>query len=101
MLTPGNKKLGERLIWGFGLPSGRPEVCVGLSAECRAHCDARHVERLRPGVRAGYEKNLRLSRLPDFGPRARSFILDHEIAVVASTSAATSTPPPTPGSGWG
>lgn len=22
MLTPGNKKLGQHLIWGFGLPSG-------------------------------------------------------------------------------
>jgi hypothetical protein len=82
MLTPGNQKLGERLIWGFGLPSGRPEVCVGLSAECRAHCYARHVERLRPGVLARYEKNHHLSRLPDFGPRARYFILHHELAVV-------------------
>ena len=38
MLTPGNKKLGRRLIWGFGLPSGRPDLCVGLSAQCLRHC---------------------------------------------------------------
>jgi hypothetical protein len=52
MLARGNQKLGERLIWGFGPPSGRPEVCLSLSAECRAPCCARQVERLRPGVRA-------------------------------------------------
>jgi hypothetical protein len=82
MLTPGNKKLGGRLIWGFGLPSGRPAVCVGLTDECRAHCYARRVEGLRPAVRARYEKNLRLSRLPDFAQRVRDFLLAHEVAVV-------------------
>jgi hypothetical protein len=82
MLTPGNKKLGERLIWGFGLPSGRPDVCAGMSAECREHCYARQVERLRPAALARYEKNLALSRLPDFERRIRYFLLGHEIAVV-------------------
>ena len=82
MLTPGNKKLGERLIWSFGLPSGRAEVCVGMTESCREHCYARQVERLRPGVRTRYEKNLRLSRLPDFAQRVRYFILNHDIAVV-------------------
>jgi hypothetical protein len=82
VLTPGNHKLGGRLIWGFGLPSGRPEVCVGLSAECRRHCYARRVEGLRPTVLACYENNLRLSRLPAFARRLRAFILAHDIAVV-------------------
>ncbi len=82
MLTPGNKKLGGALIWGFGLPSGRPDVCVGLSAPCQQHCYARHVERLRPGVLSRYERNLRLSRLRDFPRRVRYFILAHEVAVV-------------------
>jgi hypothetical protein len=82
MLTPGNKKLGGRLIWGFGLPSARRDVCVGLSAECREHCYARLVERLRPEVRARYEKNLRLSRLACFDRLAYYFLLAHEVAVV-------------------
>jgi hypothetical protein len=81
MLTPGNKKLGGSLVWGFGLPSGQPDVCVGLSAQCHEHCYARHVERLRPDVLARYEKNLRLSRLRDFPQRIRYFILAHEIKV--------------------
>ena len=82
MLTPGNRKLGGRLIWGFGLPSGRPDVCVGLSPECRAHCYARQLERFRPAVLARYQRNLRLSRRPDFAGLVRSFILGHDIAVV-------------------
>ena len=82
MLTPGNKKLGRRLIWGFGLPSGRPDLCVGLSAQCLRHCYARRVESLRPDVLARYEKNLRLTRLPDFARRVRWFVLAHNIAVV-------------------
>ena len=82
MLTPGNKKLGSRLVWGFGLPSGQPDVCVGLSAECQEHCYARQAERLRPAVRARYARNLQLSRLPDFAQRARYFLLAHEAAVV-------------------
>jgi hypothetical protein len=81
MLTPGNKKLGGALIWGFGLPSGRPDVCVGLSAPCQQHCYARRVEGLRPGVRSRYQKNLRLSLLRDFPQRVRYFILAHEVAV--------------------
>jgi Gene product 88 len=82
MLTPGNKTLGGRLIWGFGLPSGRPEICTGMSAECHEHCYSRQMERLRPAVLTRYEKNLRVSRLPDFVERVHYFILNHEIAVV-------------------
>lgn len=82
MLTPGNKKLGGPLIWSFSLPSARPDVCTGMSDECREHCYARSFERLRPAALARYERNLSLSRLPDFARRVRYFILAHEIAVV-------------------
>jgi hypothetical protein len=82
MLTPGNRKLGERLIWSFSLPSGHPDVCVGLTSQCQRHCYARRLERLRPDVRARYEANLILSRRGDFALRVRSFILAHEISVV-------------------
>jgi hypothetical protein len=82
MLTPGNRKLGERLIWCFSLPSAHPDVCVGLTSKCQQHCYARRVERLRPDVRARYEKNLLLSRQADFAQRVRYFILAHEVAVV-------------------
>jgi hypothetical protein len=82
VLTPGNRKLGDALIWGFGLPSGLPEVCVGMTDLCRRHCYARAVERLRPRARARYEENLRLSRLPDFEQRLRGFLRAHAVAVV-------------------
>jgi Gene product 88 len=82
MLTPGNKKLGDKLIWSFGLPSGRPDVCLGLSAACRAHCYARRVEAIRPSVRARYAENLRLSRLPDFEQRLYYDIVLNRVAVV-------------------
>ena len=40
MLTPGNRKLGERLVWGFGLPSGQQEICIGMTPTCQQHCYA-------------------------------------------------------------
>ena len=56
MLTPGNRKLGGRRIWGFGLPSGTPDVCPGMSAACRAHCYAATVERYRPAAATAYRR---------------------------------------------
>ncbi len=38
MLTPGNKKLGGHLIWGFGLPSGTLKLCPGMTATCKKVC---------------------------------------------------------------
>jgi hypothetical protein len=53
-----------------------------MSPACYDHCYARHLEYLRPAVRATYERNLRWSRLRDFECRVRYFILAHDIAVV-------------------
>ena len=47
MLTPGNKKLGTDLIWGFGLPSGRADVCVGMTPICRTSVLRRRTEQYR------------------------------------------------------
>lgn len=82
MLTPGNRKLGGQLIWGFGLPSGRAELCTGMTALCRQHCYARRLESYRPPVLARYEENYRLSQQPDFEQRLYHFLLAHEVHVV-------------------
>lgn len=82
MLTPGNRKLGGSLIWGFGLPSGIPEVCVGMTATCRSHCYARRFESYRSSAAMKYQKNLELTKLPDFAQRMRYFILNNEVRVV-------------------
>jgi hypothetical protein len=82
MLSPGNTKLGGRLIWGFGLPSGRPEVCTGLSSVCHERCYCRHLEALRPALRARYEANLRLSQQPLFEVLLAAFLIAHQVQVV-------------------
>ena len=82
MLTPGNRKLGGDLIWGFGLPSGMPEVCVGMTPTCQAHCYAIRYAQYRTSAQAKYQRNLELSRLPDFAQRMRYFILNQDIKVV-------------------
>lgn len=82
MLTPGNRKLGGRRIWGFGLPSGTPAVCPGLSAACQTHCYAAALEGYRPAAAAAYRRNLARSRRPDFVVRLRAFLVAHAVAVV-------------------
>ena len=82
MLTPGNRKLGGRRIWGFGLPSGTPDVCPGMSAVCQTHCYAVAVERYRPTAAAAYRRNLARSRRRDFVVRLRAFLIAHAVAVV-------------------
>ncbi len=82
MLTPGNRKLGDKFIWGFGLPSGRADLCTGMTALCRQHCYARRLERYRPHVRKHYERNYRLSQRPDFEHRLYHFLLAFDIRVV-------------------
>lgn len=83
LLSPGNLKLGRRgRIWGFGLPSARPDVCVGMSELCRQHCYARRIERFRRPVLAAYERNLRLSRTRHFVPAVVAFIQLNEIEIV-------------------
>ncbi len=82
MLTPGNHKLGHRLIWGFGLPSGTPDTCPGMTAACRSDCYAVAVERYRPAAAARYRANLILSRGRDFVRRVRAFLIAHGVRVV-------------------
>jgi hypothetical protein len=82
MLTAGNHKLGGRLIWGFGLPSARQEICTGMTSLCRRHCYERHLEPIRPDMLALYESNLCLSCSPDFGRRIAAFLVAHQVEVV-------------------
>lgn len=82
MLTPGNRKLGGNLIWGFGLPSGTKEVCVGMTPACRSHCYAVRFARYRTAAQALYQRNLELTRLSDFAMRMRYFILNNDVRVV-------------------
>lgn len=69
MLTPGNRKLGADLVWGFGLPSGDPAVCVGTTAVCRRHCYAVRTEQYRRHAAAESAANLTLAGRPDFARR--------------------------------
>jgi hypothetical protein len=82
MLTPGNKKLGGHLIWGFGLPSGTAAVCVGMTPTCRTHCYAVRTEAYRHKAAARYRRNLALSRRKDFARRVRAFLIAHYIHLV-------------------
>lgn len=82
MLTQGNHKLGGRLIWSFSLPSGRLDICTGMSRLCHQHCYARRLERIRPAMLARYEANYRLSLAPDFARRIRAFLVWRGVAVV-------------------
>lgn len=82
MLTPGNKKLGGHLIWGFGLPSGAAGVCVGMTPTCRAHCYAVRTERYRPKAARRYHHNLALSRGEGFARRVWALLVAHAVRVV-------------------
>ncbi len=82
MLTPGNLKLGGRRIWGFALPSGRPDLCPGMSATCRAHCYAVALERYRPAAAARYRRNLLASHRRDFTRQIIAFLVAHRVQVV-------------------
>ena len=82
MLTPGNRKLGPHLIWGFGLPSGTAQVCPGLSPTCRRHCYAVRLEQYRPTAAARYRANLAASRAKGFARRVRAFLIAHHVRVV-------------------
>jgi hypothetical protein len=82
MLTPGNKKLGGHLIWGFGLPSGTARACPGMTPSCRRHCYAVRVEHYRPSAAARYRRNLALSRRKDFARRLHAFLVAHHVRVV-------------------
>lgn len=82
MLTPGNRKLGGDLIWGFALPSGIPEVCVGMTPTCQTHCYAIRYAQYRSSAQAKYQRNLELSKLADFAQRMRYCIINNDVKVV-------------------
>ena len=82
MLTPGNRKLGQHLIWGFGLPSGTAHICRGMTPTCRRHCYAVRMEQYRPGTASRYQKNLVLSKTKNFARQLRAFLIAHHIRVV-------------------
>ena len=81
MLTPGNTKLGPgRLIWGFGLPS--QVTCPGMTPACSGPCYSFFLESLRPSLRLRYERNLELSRRPDFARLVLAFLILRDVRVV-------------------
>ena len=82
MLTPGNKKLGGHLIWGFGLPSGTAKLCPGMTATCRKVCYAVRVQAFRPQAMKLYRRNLQLAKRKNFVRRIRAFIIAQGIRVV-------------------
>jgi hypothetical protein len=67
MLRCGNRKLGDRLIWGFGIPS--VATCPGSSGLCRKVCYSRRLEALRPSMRRHYQLNLEATLDHDFENR--------------------------------
>jgi hypothetical protein len=82
MLTPGNKKLGGHLIWGFGLPSGTVTLCPGMTATCRKVCYAVRLQSYRPQAAKRYRQNLKLTKRKDFVRRVRAFLFSQGIRVV-------------------
>jgi hypothetical protein len=82
MLSQGNRKLGSQLIWSFGLPSGQPHVCPGMTPLCRRHCYALRLERIRPSVHRRYQDNFDLTQRVDFEQRLLHFIVAHAITLV-------------------
>ena len=82
MLTPGNKKLGGHLIWGFGLPSGTAKLCPGMTPTCRRVCYAVRMQAFRPQAAKLYRKNLQRTKRKDFVKRVRAFLCSQGVRVV-------------------
>lgn len=82
MLFPGNAKLGKHLIWSFSLPSGKAEVCVGMTPACKRVCYASRLEVYRPSAAKRYAMNLRLSRRRGFVRRIRAFLIANHVRVL-------------------
>jgi hypothetical protein len=82
MLTPGNKKLGGHLIWGFGLPSDTAALCPGMTPTCKRVCYAVRLQQYRPQALRLYRRNLRLVRRKDFVKRVRAFLCSQGVRVV-------------------
>lgn len=82
MLFPGNAKLGRHLIWAFSLPSGKAEVCVGMTPACRRVCYAARLESYRPNAARRYETNLKRSRRRGFVRRIRAFLVANHVRIL-------------------
>jgi hypothetical protein len=82
MLTPGNKKLGGHLIWGFGLPSGTVKLCPGMTPTCKKVCYAVRLQGFRPQAAKLYQRNLKLTKRKEFVKRVRAFLISQGIRVV-------------------
>jgi len=82
VLTRGNRKLGQKHIWGFTLPSGTDAVCPGRTASCSRYCYARRLERIRPKVHKAYRRNLALTKRQDFSRRVYHFVRAMRIRTV-------------------
>lgn len=82
MLTLGNQKLGQKLIWGFTLPSGTDAVCPGRTTVCSRYCYSKRLEVLRPKVHKAYRRNLMLTKRKDFSRRVYHFVRAHRVRVV-------------------
>ena len=67
MLVPGNSKLGLA-IWTFSLPA--VTTCPGASRLCQTLCYARKGRFVFADVQRAYQRNLELSRRPDFAAKA-------------------------------
>jgi len=57
-LGEGNKKIGD--VFSFSLPSRI--TCPGKSDWCHDHCNMLRLEKLRPNIRASYERNFKLTQ---------------------------------------
>jgi len=53
-----------------------------MTPTCQTHCYAIRFAQYRTTAQAKYQRNLELSKLPDFAQRMRYFILNHEVKVV-------------------
>lgn len=82
MLTRGNTKLGLSDIWGFGLPSGDPAVCVGMTPVCSKYCYAKRLESMRPSVKTAYTRNLEATKSQDFVDSMVNFVRFNRIKIV-------------------
>jgi hypothetical protein len=74
MLVQGNRKLRGRAIWGFGLPSGGRDVCVGQSEDCFENCYDRRDDGFRKSKVGRRRENLRASKRRDFVTRMLTLI---------------------------
>ena len=80
MLTLGNRKLGDHLIWTWSIPS--VQTCPGRTKLCERECYAARAEQYRAGWREKLQKNLELCRRRDWVVRFQAAIVANAVKVV-------------------